>query len=144
MEIRRRPPNPRIQVAHLEYAIPHAEEEPRHILEKIVWEKDREIEAARQRMPLDQLKSKVAKLPPPRDFLAALRAAPVLPAVIAEVKKASPSKGVIRETFVPAEIAGSYQCGGAACLSVLTDVDFFQGADDYLRQARDAGGAAGD
>jgi hypothetical protein len=64
MEIRRRPPNPRIQVAHLEYAIPHEESEPRHILEKIVWEKDREITTARERMPLEQLKRKVAQLPP--------------------------------------------------------------------------------
>ncbi|MFM1901768.1 MAG: indole-3-glycerol phosphate synthase [Cyanobacteriota bacterium] len=138
MEIRRRPPNPRIQVAHLEYAIPHAEEEPRHILEKIVWEKDREIEAARQRMPLDQLKSKVAKLPPPRDFLAALRAAPVLPAVIAEVKKASPSKGVIREDFDPVAIARAYAAGGASCLSVLTDKTFFQGGFEVLVEVRDA------
>ena len=68
MEIRRRPPNPKVQVAHLEYAIPHKESEPRNILEKIVWEKDREIEIARQRMPLAQLKARVAELPGSRDF----------------------------------------------------------------------------
>lgn len=138
MEIRRRPPNPRIQVAHLEYAIPHEESEPRHILEKIVWEKDREITTARERMPLEQLKSKVAQLPPAKDFLAALRSAPVAPAVIAEVKKASPSKGVIREDFDPVAIARAYAAGGASCLSVLTDKTFFQGGFDVLVEVRDS------
>ncbi|EAQ68072.1 indole-3-glycerol phosphate synthase [Synechococcus sp. RS9909] len=138
MEIRRRPPNPRIQVAHLEYAIPHEESEPRHILEKIVWEKDREIATARERMPLEQLKSKVAQLPPAKDFLAALRSAPVAPAVIAEVKKASPSKGVIRDDFDPVAIARAYAAGGASCLSVLTDKTFFQGGFDVLVEVRDS------
>lgn len=138
MEIRRRPPNPRIQVAHLEYAIPHEESEPRHILEKIVWEKDREITTARERMPLEQLKSKVAQLPPAKDFLAALRSAPVTPAVIAEVKKASPSKGVIREDFDPVAIARAYAAGGASCLSVLTDKTFFQGGFEVLVEVRDS------
>ena len=73
MEIRRRPPNPKVKVAHLEYAIPHEEAEPRNILEKIVWEKDREVTAARDRVPLDQLKRQVAELPSTRDFVAALR-----------------------------------------------------------------------
>ena len=138
MEIRRRPPNPSVQVAHLEYAIPHEDAEPRHILEKIVWEKDREVAIARERMPLDQLKSKVAQLPAPRDFLAALRQAAVKPAVIAEVKKASPSKGVIREDFNPVAIAKAYAAGGASCLSVLTDKEFFQGGFDVLVDVRDA------
>ena len=138
MDIRRRPPNPSVQVAHLEYAIPHEDAEPRHILEKIVWEKDREVETARQRMPLDQLKSKVAQLPAPRDFLAALRQAAVKPAVIAEVKKASPSKGVIRDDFDPVAIAKAYVAGGASCLSVLTDKQFFQGGFEVLVDVRAA------
>ena len=138
MDIRRRPPNPSVQVAHLEYAIPHEDAEPRHILEKIVWEKDREVETARQRMPLDQLKSKVAQLPAPRDFVAALRQAAVKPAVIAEVKKASPSKGVIRDDFDPVAIAKAYAAGGASCLSVLTDKQFFQGGFEVLVDVRAA------
>ena len=75
MEIRRRPPNPKVRVAHLEYAVPHDDEEPRPILEKIVWEKDREIDAARDKVPLDNLKQQIAKLPPTKDFLGALQAA---------------------------------------------------------------------
>ena len=138
MEIRRRPPNPKVQVAHLEYAIPHQDGEPRNILEKIVWEKDREIETSRQRMPLVQLKARVAELPPPLDFLGALRQAPLAPAVIAEVKKASPSKGVIREDFDPVAIAKAYAAGGASCLSVLTDRTFFQGGFDVLVAVREA------
>ena len=138
MEIRRRPPNPRIKVANLEYAIPHSESEPRNILEKIVWEKDREVELARQRVPLEKLKSQIAELNEPKDFLEALRQASILPAVIAEIKKASPSKGVLRENFNPVEIAKSYEAGGASCLSILTDRDFFQGDPQYLIKARAA------
>jgi len=136
MEIRRRPPNPKVKVAHLEYAIPHAESEPRHILEKIVWEKDREVATARERVSLEKLKQQVADLPASRDFVAALRAACRRPAVIAEVKKASPSKGVIREDFDPEAIARGYAAGGASCLSVLTDKQFFQGGFDVLVQVR--------
>ena len=138
MEIRRRPPNPSVKVAHLEYGIRHPEEEPRHILEKIVWEKDREIATSRERVSLDQLKRQVADLPPPRDFVAALRAACRKPAVIAEVKKASPSKGVIREDFDPVAIARGYAAGGASCLSVLTDKTFFQGGFEVLVAVREA------
>ena len=138
MEIRRRPPNPKVKVAHLEYAIPHEEGEPRNILEKIVWEKDREVASARDRVSLDQLKKQVAELPATRDFLAALKASCRKPAVIAEVKKASPSKGVIREDFDPVAIAQGYAAGGASCLSVLTDKQFFQGGFEVLVQVRQA------
>ena len=136
MEIRRRPPNPRVKVAHLEYAIPHEDSEPRHILEKIVWAKDREVTVARDRVSLDQLKRQVADLPATRDFVAALRASCRKPAVIAEVKKASPSKGVIRDDFDPEAIAQGYAAGGASCLSVLTDKEFFQGGFEVLVQVR--------
>ena len=136
MEFRRRPPNPKVKVLHLEYAIRHKESEPRHILEKIVWEKDREVAAARERVPLEKLKQQVADLPAPRDFSAALRAACRKPAVIAEIKKASPSKGVIREDFDPEAIALAYAAGGASCLSVLTDRQFFQGGFEVLVQVR--------
>ncbi|MFM8976230.1 MAG: indole-3-glycerol phosphate synthase TrpC [Vulcanococcus sp.] len=138
MEIRRRPPNPKVKVAHLEYAIPHEESEPRNILEKIVWEKDREVTVARERVSLEQLKKQVSELPATRDFLAALKAACRKPAVIAEVKKASPSKGVIREDFDPEAIAKGYAAGGASCLSVLTDKQFFQGGFEVLVQVRQA------
>ena len=121
MEIRRRPPNPKVRVAHLEYAVPHDDEEPRHIpREDCLGKKDREIDAARDKVPLDNLKQQIAKLPPTKDFLGALQAAATKPAVIAEVKKASPSKGVIREDFDPVAIAKAYAAGGASCLSVLT------------------------
>lgn len=136
MEIRRRPPNPPIKVAHLQYGIPHPEAEPRHILEQIVWAKDREVEACRQKVSLDDLKRQVAELPPTRDFLAALKASCRKPAVIAEIKKASPSKGVLREAFDPVAIARGYAAGGASCLSVLTDRDFFQGGFDVLVEVR--------
>jgi len=136
MEIRRRPPNPSIKVAQLEYSIPHEEAQPRNILEKILWEKDREVEVARQRVPLETLKSKIQDLPAPRNFIAALKKANAKPAVIAEVKKASPSKGVIREDFDPAAIARAYLEGGASCLSVLTEKNFFQGGFDVLVDVR--------
>jgi indole-3-glycerol phosphate synthase len=138
MEIRRRPPNPKVKVAHLEYAVPHAEGEPRNILEKIVWEKDREVTAARERLSLEQLKRQVSELPPTRDLVAALRSSCRKPAVIAEIKKASPSKGVIREDFDPVAIARGYAAGGASCLSVLTDRQFFQGGFDVLVAVREA------
>jgi indole-3-glycerol phosphate synthase len=136
MEIRRRPPNPSVRVAHLEYGIPHEEEAPRHVLEQIVWEKDRETAQAKERVPLETLKRQVLDLPAPRDFATALRACCRRPAVIAEIKKASPSKGVIRDPFDPEAIARAYAAGGASCLSVLTDRTFFQGGFDVLVAVR--------
>jgi indole-3-glycerol phosphate synthase len=110
------------------------------ILHKILTRKAEEVAARRARVPLDELRARSADASPPRGFAAALREriADGEAAVIAEVKKASPSKGVIRPEFHPADIAVSYEFGGAACLSVLTDVDFFQGADAYLQAAREA------
>ena len=110
------------------------------ILQNIIARKHEEVAERSQRVTLAELEMQAKGADPVRGFAAALqrRAAARQPAVIAEVKKASPSKGVLREDFVPAEIAASYQQGGAACLSVLTDVDFFQGHDDFLVQARAA------
>ena len=110
------------------------------ILQRIVAVKQEEVQQARRVRSLADLHSDVAQAPPVRAFGAALQAkvAAGQPAVIAEVKKASPSKGVLREYFVPADIARSYEAGGAACLSVLTDVQFFQGSTAYLQQARAA------
>jgi indole-3-glycerol phosphate synthase len=110
------------------------------ILRKILARKREEVSARRKRDSLGSLEQRITEQPPVRGFSRALqeRAAAAEPAVIAEVKKASPSKGVIRADFQPAQIAASYQAGGASCLSVLTDVDFFQGADSYLREARAA------
>lgn len=108
------------------------------ILDKIVAVKRQEVPAARAQRSEAALRELAAAQSAPRGFAAALRAkvAAGQAAVIAEIKKASPSKGVIREHFVPADIAASYARHGAACLSVLTDVQFFQGHEDYLRQAR--------
>ena len=110
------------------------------ILNRIVDVKREELVVARARHSEAALRDMAAAQSAPRGFAAALRAklAVGAPAVIAEVKKASPSKGVIRANFVPAEIAASYARHGAACLSVLTDAQFFQGHADFLRQARAA------
>ena len=102
------------------------------ILERIVAAKRAEIAAAKKRVP----KVRLEGVPPVRDFVGALRAKK--PAVIAEVKRASPSKGLLRADFRPGEIARSYERAGAACLSVLTDREFFQGAPEHLAQARAA------
>jgi indole-3-glycerol phosphate synthase len=110
------------------------------ILQKILATKREEIAAASASESLDALCARAAVQAPPRDFVAALRdrIARREPAVIAEVKKASPSKGVLRADFRPADIARSYEAGGAACLSVLTDRQYFQGAAGYLVEARAA------
>ncbi len=110
------------------------------ILKRIVAVKHEEIKAARAALPLAAVRREAEQLGGLRDFEAALRAriAAGHSAVIAEIKKASPSKGVIRADFRPAEIAVSYERQGAACLSVLTDAQFFQGAPAYLQQARAA------
>ncbi|WP_220813824.1 indole-3-glycerol phosphate synthase TrpC [Pseudomonas paralcaligenes] len=110
------------------------------VLEKILARKAEEVAERRARVSFAEVEALARQADAPRGFARALqeRVAQKQPAVIAEVKKASPSKGVLREHFVPAEIAKSYEAGGAACLSVLTDVDFFQGADEYLQQARAA------
>jgi len=110
------------------------------ILNQIVAVKREEVPAARALRSEASLRELAAAQPPPRGFVAALRTkmAAGLPGVIAEIKKASPSKGVIRAHFMPAEIAASYARHGAACLSVLTDERFFQGHADFLRQARAA------
>ena len=112
------------------------------ILQKIIRRKHEEIAAAQINISLDMLKQQAASADAPRGFVAAMqqRIASGKAAVIAEIKKASPSKGVIREDFHPADIAASYERGGAACLSVLTDIDFFQGSPEYLKQARAACG----
>ena len=110
------------------------------VLQKILARKVEEVAARRASVSLAELEALAAAADAPRGFAKAMiaQAKRKQPAVIAEIKKASPSKGVIRENFQPAEIANSYEAGGATCLSVLTDIDFFQGSDDYLKQARAA------
>ena len=109
------------------------------ILDRIIGVKREEVRAAQQSAPLEELRLQASSRDL-RDFVGAIRAKHEagLAAVIAEVKKASPSKGVLRDNFVPADIARSYAKHGAACLSVLTDVQFFQGSAQYLEEARAA------
>jgi indole-3-glycerol phosphate synthase len=111
-----------------------------NILQTILARKAEEIVERAERLSMQELNKRIVALPQPRDFVGALRAkvSAKLPAVIAEIKKASPSQGVIRPDFDPVSIAKSYETGGAACLSVLTDRDFFQGSEEYLQQARQA------
>jgi len=110
------------------------------ILRKILARKAEEIDERNRQVSLRELSQQVAAADAPRGFLSSIerRLRSNRPAVIAEIKKASPSRGVLREDFDPAQIAASYESGGATCLSVLTDVDFFKGADAYLKLARSA------
>jgi indole-3-glycerol phosphate synthase len=136
MEIRRRPPNPSISVQELRYQIKTPDSAPRNILEEIVWQKETEVDQLREKTPLLELQKKVRDLSQPLDFVSALRNGKTNPAVIAEVKKASPSKGIIREDFDPVAIAQSYAKNRASCLSILTDQKFFQGSFEYLAKIR--------
>ncbi len=136
MQIRRRQPSPAIALETWRYQVPLPDAAPSHILEEIVWHKEKEVAQLREKLPLADLQRQALKILPTRDFAAALRQGKTKPALIAEVKKASPSKGVIREDFDPVAIALAYQHGGASCLSVLTDEKFFQGSFDYLTQIR--------
>ena len=112
------------------------------ILDKIVADKLREVASAKLRLPQEQLCEALSAAPPVRDFFAALDGGGAI-RLIAEVKKAGPSKGVIRADFQPVEIARTYQRHGAACISVLTDGPYFQGSLDYLREVRDGRESAG-
>ncbi len=110
------------------------------ILQRILAVKAAEVQLGSAARPLKRLRAEVADAPEPRDFLGALKdaAAGGRPAVIAEIKKASPSQGVLREAFDPAAIAANYAAAGASCLSILTDRQFFQGKAEYLQQGREA------
>ncbi|KAL7218416.1 hypothetical protein ACSBR2_011645 [Camellia fascicularis] len=144
IRIRRRPPTgpPLHYVGPFEFRIENEGNTPRNILEEIVWNKDVEVSHMKEKKPLFSLKKALDNAPPARDFVGALRASNLrtgLPGLIAEVKKASPSRGVLRENFDPVEIAQAYEKGGAACLSVLTDQKYFQGSFENLEAIRNAG-----
>jgi indole-3-glycerol phosphate synthase len=111
-----------------------------NVLERIMAAKRAEVAAAKAALPDSRVQEMARDAGPVRDFVSALRSriAAGKPAVIAEIKRASPSKGLLREKFDPARIARSYEAAGAACLSVLTDREFFQGAPEHLAAARGA------
>lgn len=138
MQIRRRQPNPAVDIKSLRYQVALPDAQAQHILEEIVWHKEKEIAQMRERLPLPDLQRQVLSAPGPRDFLAALKQGKTRPALIAEVKKASPSKGILRADFDPVAIASAYQQGGASCISVLTDEKFFHGSFSNLAAVRSA------
>jgi len=139
MQIRRFSPNLAINTAKtLFYQVAVPGDRPNNILEEIVWQKEVEVAQMREKLPLQQIQKKLPTAPPTRNFLTALRQGKTKPALIAEVKKASPSKGVLRPDFDPVAIAQAYQAGGASCISVLTDNKFFQGSFDNLALVRAA------
>ncbi len=119
---------------------PYNMQKKSNVLDKIVATKRQEVAMGQQQQSFDDFRKIIDQQMPCRGFIRAIEAKQKqnLPAVIAEVKKASPSKGVIREDFNPVEIAQSYLQGGASCLSVLTDQQYFKGSDEYLIQVRDA------
>uniref|UniRef100_A0ACD5Y3I1 Uncharacterized protein n=1 Tax=Avena sativa TaxID=4498 RepID=A0ACD5Y3I1_AVESA len=115
---------------------------PRHILEQIVWDKEVEVSQRKAKKPLRDVMESSEHAPPVRDFIGALTTAYVrnsVPALIAEIKKASPSRGVLRENFNPVEIAQAYEENGAACISILTDERHFQGSYEHLETVRNSG-----
>ncbi|KAJ3693223.1 hypothetical protein LUZ60_008703 [Juncus effusus] len=119
-----------------------AEQVPRNILEQIIWDKEVEVTQFKQRKPLETVKNSIEEMPPTKDFISALKNSYLKtgrPALIAEVKKASPSRGILRENFDPVEIAQTYEKNGAACLSILTDEKYFQGSFENLEKVRKAG-----
>jgi len=136
MEIRRKHPNPPVNVSNLQYQVNLPDAKPNHILEEIVWHKEKEVAQMRERLSLLELQKQITQAPPVKDFYGALKQGKTQPALIAEVKKASPSKGIIKADFNPVAIAKAYEKGGASCLSVLTDEKFFQGSFDNLALVR--------
>ncbi|BAY64080.1 MULTISPECIES: indole-3-glycerol phosphate synthase TrpC [Calothrix] len=136
MQIRRVAPSTPVSISYLSYQVAVPGAEPNNILEEIVWHKEIEVEKMREKVPLRELQKQALTAAPTRDFVGALKQGKTKPALIAEVKKASPSKGVLREDFDPIAIALAYQQGGASCLSVLTDEKFFQGSFDNLAKVR--------
>ncbi|KAL2940152.1 Indole-3-glycerol phosphate synthase chloroplastic [Bienertia sinuspersici] len=142
--IRRQPPTgpPLHYVGPFEFRLQNEGNTPRNILEEIIWHKGVEVSRRKEKKSLGALKQAIDRAPPTRDFIGALKEAHQrtgLPGLIAEVKKASPSRGVLREDFDAVEIAKAYEKGGAACLSVLTDEKYFQGSFENLEAIRNAG-----